>query len=168
MTELRDYFDVYPQKLKVSTLRPDQWCYRDKQYFAVQGKPKDRIDLPVAWKSSGDQITVFEGDPALLQQAPREQALRPVYRLAPDGPPLVLTGLVFARFEEGVVVEDRRRQIADAGFEIASIPPYAPHSAWLTPAGGEVAPAPAGIAALEALPDIVNVEPQLLGPRVQR
>lgn len=168
MTELRDYLDAYPQKLKVSTVRSDQWCYRDKQYFAVLGKPKDRVGLPVAWASPGDQITVFEGDPDSLKPALGEQELRPVYRMPPSGPLLVLTGLIFARFEEGVAVEDKRRQIAGAGFEIVSIPPYATHSAWLTAAGGQVSRAVAGITALEALPGIVNVEPQLLGPRVQR
>ena len=168
MTELRDHFHAYPQKLKVSTLRPDQSCDRDPLYVAAVGKPTGRIDLPVAWESSADGITVYEGDASETEGAAPELELRPVYRLPPKGPPLVPTGLVFVRFEDGVAVEGRRRDIADAGYDIVSVPPYAPHSAWLKASDGTVSSALSGTGALEELADMVNVEPQLLGPRVPR
>lgn len=168
MRDPRDDFQAYPRELKASTADSDQVCRREELYFAVQELLEEQNDLFVEWRSSGDRITVFRGHPDKLDPAPDRRRLRPVYRLLPDGPLLVPTGLVFVRFKEGVPAEDRRRQIAEAGFAVDSIPPYAPHGAWLKPADGEVSSALSGIGALEALPDMVNVEPQLLGPRAQR
>ena len=168
MTGPRDYFGEYPPELKASTLRSDHRCFRAKLYFAVQGMAIEQPDIRMVWKSPGDQITVFEGDPRLFRPASDSQRLRPVYRFPPNGPPLVPTGLVFARFEEGTSAEDRRQEIAAVGYDIASVPSYATHCAWLKAFDGQASSALARIGELEALPGIVNVEPQLLGPRVHR
>lgn len=168
MTKQRDYFGAYPKELKASTVRSDHRCYRATLYFAVQGKVNSQPELRIVWTSPGDRITVFEGDPRLFRPASAAQRLRAVYQFPPSGPPLVPTGLVFARFEEGSSAEDKRQQIVAAGYDIDSIPSYATHCAWLKAIDGRVSSALGQIREIEALPGIVNVEPQLVGPHAQR
>jgi hypothetical protein len=94
--------------------------------------------------------------------------MTPVYRLEPDGPLAVPTGKVFVRFKEGVEAETRRAEIEGAGYEIIQTPPYAPSSAWVRSAGGDIARSLSDIEALEKLADVENVEPQMLVERAQR
>jgi hypothetical protein len=48
------------------------------------------------------------------------------------------------------------------------VPAYAPHAAWLEAADGSLAQALGGIARLEALSDVENVEPQWLTERAAK
>jgi len=48
------------------------------------------------------------------------------------------------------------------------IPAYAPNAAWLRARSGEIADALAGTPALDALPDLEAVEPQMLMERARR
>jgi len=86
----------------------------------------------------------------------------PVYSAGPGGPLAVPTGRVFVRLSGGMRAEDRRREFAATGFEIESIPSYAPNAAWLRPKAGGVARALPAISALKKVPGVVHVEPQLL------
>ena len=168
MTERRDNFHAYPLVVEAGGSRATLSYSREKLYFAVQGKIAENINLPVKWKSREDAITVFEGEPWNLETAIAPERLRPVYRLLPDGPMVIPTGMVFARFEESLKAEERSSQLAEAGYEIDTVPAYAPHCAWLKPADGQVSSGLARIATLRKVPGIVNVEPQMLGPSAKR
>ena len=91
-----------------------------------------------------------------------------VCAVSPDGGLALPTGQVFIRFKEGVQVEEHAEKIRNAGYEIAQSVSYAPHAAWLRPNSGDVADGLAKIPALEKIPDVENVEPQMLRPRANR
>ena len=90
-----------------------------------------------------------------------------VYAL-PSGRLAVPTGRVFVRFREGVAPKARSEELKHAGYRITMTLAYAPSAAWLEADDGEVATALRNIERLEALNGVVNVEPQLLAPRVAR
>ncbi len=91
--------------------------------------------------------------------------MTPVYAIEPHGPPSVPTGLVFVRFRENVDVQQRRRALTRAGYEVTEILPYAPQAAWVRAIEQGIAASLTRIPALEVLPDIVSVEPQMLSER---
>jgi len=86
----------------------------------------------------------------------------PVYSAGPGGPLAVPTGRVFVRMSEGMRPEDRRAQFRAAGFEIERTLSYAPNAAWLRPVQGGVSRALPALGALESVPDVAHVEPQML------
>lgn len=168
LTEERDYFADYPLCLKASTTRPDHLYVRDKGHFAVHGTLEFRFDLPVIWESPEDRVCVYEGRADAGDATPDRQWLRPVYRLPPKGPLLVPTGSVFARFELGTVAEEKREEITKCGFCIASLVPHAPHCVWLQSEDELASTALSRISDIEAIGGVMNIEPQLLGPRFPR
>ncbi|NJR61239.1 MAG: hypothetical protein HC769_21845 [Cyanobacteria bacterium CRU_2_1] len=92
----------------------------------------------------------------------------PVYSLRSGDSFMVPTGLVFVRFAEGVPAESHQDAIEQAGYKINEIPPYAPHAAWVYAQSGEIADALSQLSKLEAIPDVENVEPQMLMQRSHR
>jgi hypothetical protein len=114
---------------------------------------------------ANDRYAVYEGTPPA---ATATEDVLPVYSAGKEGPIAVPTGRVFVRLREGVRPDERRRQFADAGFEIEKILPYAPGAAWLRPAEGGVGEALDRMTVLEELPDVVHVEPQMLLERALR
>ena len=113
-------------------------------------------------------IAVFQGEPGEAAEASQAGSLTPVYGLQPSGLPAVPTGQVFIRFAEGVKAEDHRQEINQAGYELVESPVYAPQAAWLRAQSGDIAEALVGIPRLEQLPDVENVEPQMLKESVRR
>jgi hypothetical protein len=113
-------------------------------------------------------IVVFQGEPDEMAEAAQTGGLSPVYGLQPGDLPAVPTGRVFVRFAEGVKAESHRQQISQAGYELVESLAYAPQAAWLRSRSGDIADALAGIPALEQLPDVENVEPQMLKESVRR
>jgi len=112
------------------------------------------------WPQSG--LAVCAGDPPpSLPPA----ALGAVYESEPGGTPMVPSGRIFVRFAEGHRAEDREAQIASAGYVIQQVPEFAPHAAWVEARSGNIADALLHLSALQALPDMENVEPQVLSPR---
>lgn len=108
---------------------------------------------------------VYEGTPpAGLDPAD----IVPVYAAGEGGPIAVPTGRVFVRLREGVKPDERRADLAGAGFEIERTLPYAPGAVWLRPIEDGVGAALNGLASLEALPDVAHVEPQMLLERAFR
>jgi hypothetical protein len=91
-----------------------------------------------------------------------------VYRRVPGGETVVPTGRVFVRFAEGDTPQHHERELRDAGFVVAEVPGYAPHAAWLTHASGDVAAALRNLPALDRMPEIIHVEPQMIGERASR
>ena len=92
----------------------------------------------------------------------------PVYRTVPGGSPVVPTGRVFVQFGEATDAAAQRDLLADAGFALESVPAYAPHAAWVTPANGQVEDALRGLERLGGLPGAESVEPELVGKSARR
>lgn len=159
----QDYFSEYPQQIRVGKEQSTILYDRQPGYYAVHyNQPNSVADQAVLQLNDG-AIGVFAGEPDEL-----DNTLGPIYTLQPEGSLAVPTGLIFIRFVAGVNVESRREAIKQAGYEIANSLPYAPHAAWVSAQSGKILDALKGISRLEAIPDVENVEPQMLMARVQR
>jgi hypothetical protein len=157
---MQDLFSDYPGKVRAGTHSADASYERKTDYYAEHGRQPDASAPGAALFLNGGAIAVFQGKPA--KDAVQPAALSPVYELYPGGSPAVPTGLVFLRFREGVDVASRQQEIKRAGYEVAQSPPFASNAAWLRARSGKIADALTGIPKLEALPDVENVEPQML------
>lgn len=159
----KDYFSEYPQQIRVVK---DQFTIlydRRPGYYAVHyNQPNSVADQAVLQLNEG-AIAVFPGEPDEL-----DNTLSPIYTLQPDGSLAVPTGLIFIRFVAGVDVESHHEAIRQAGYEVAQSLDYAPHAAWLRAQSSKILDALRGISQLEGIPDVENVEPQMLMARVQR
>jgi hypothetical protein len=133
--------------------------------YALHAPVPRSLTADVVWTLEAEGIAVLRGQPrsASIPVA----AVTPVYA-RPSGPPAVPTGRVFVRFAENVRADLRRRQLSRAGWELVEAPAWAPHTAWVRPASGDIAAALAGLDALAALPDVARVEPEMLAPAVRR
>lgn len=116
----------------------------------------------------GEAITVYRGGPAAWHTWSLDPAsITAVYALS--GTRIVVpTGRVFVRFRDGVVASARAADLERAGYRLAQTLPYAPNAAWLEAGDQRMASALGNIGRLEALSDVVNIEPQLLAPRAAR
>jgi len=116
----------------------------------------------------GDTIEVLrdkgEGESA---RASMSGEVGPVYSLKGGGV-AVPTGRVLVRFKEGVSVEERHSAIEQAGYTVAQVLDYAPHAAWLRTHSGNISDALNGLQSLKDIPDVENVEPQMLMRRAAR
>jgi hypothetical protein len=156
----------YPAEVQVGHGAASAVYVRTADHYALLHQRPDEVPDDAVLTLEGGSIAVFRGKPrarrSRKEPATRPPTVAPVYRLGADGPLAVPTGLVFARFAEGVPVESRREALERAGYEVVEIPSYAPHAAWLRARSGEIADALAATAALEKLPDMEGVEPQML------
>lgn len=168
MTEGREYFATYPLHLAAGSQDVERRYRREPGFFAIHCKIAEKNFLPIMWRLCGEDICVLEGCPGDLADPFAPEDVRPIYRSVPDGGMAVPTGAVFVRFEDGIAAESRRQALAESGYEIASIPLYAPHSAWVRPNDGTVSSGLSQIAGLMALADVVFVEPEMLGERAAR
>lgn len=158
-----DYFSEYPQQIRVVKDQSTILYDRRPGYYAVHYNQPNSVAEQAVLQLNDGTIAVFAGEPQEL-----DNTLSPIYTLQPDGSLAVPTGLIFIRFVVEVDVESRREAIAQAGYEVAQKLSYAPHAAWLRAQSGKILDALKGISRLEAIPDVENVEPQLLMARVQR
>lgn len=94
--------------------------------------------------------------------------LGPVYRRRAGGGFVVPTGIALVRFGEGDRAERHREELAAAGYEIEQALPYAPHAASVRAYSADITDALRGLARLEQLPAVHNVEPQLLSEPARR
>ena len=106
--------------------------------------------------------------PARKAPAGAGVVIGPVYRREPGGGFVIPTGVVLVRFADGDRAAHHRDEIAAAGFEIEQVLSYAPQAAWVRPRSGEIIDALRGLVALEQLPGVRNVEPQLLSEAARR
>lgn len=157
-----DYFNRYPQQVRTGK---DAALFYSRQpgYYAVHYKQPNTTASQAVLVLNEGKIAVFSGEP----DAAITDVLSPVYRM-PEGLLAVPTGLVFIRFAENVEVESQQAAIHQAGYEIAQSLAYAPHAAWLRAKSGEIDAALTGISQLAALPNVENVEPQMLMERSLR
>ncbi len=159
-------FRDFPERLRASTERPEASYTRVPGYHAVHhGREQaDTTGAVMTLKEEG--IAVYRGEPD--ENHPDTISLTPVYSLQPSGPLAVPTGKVFIRFAQGVEAASRRQEIESAGYEIAQISKYTPHTAWLQSTSSTIAHSLSNIHALESLADVENVEPQMLTLRELR
>jgi hypothetical protein len=156
-------FPDFPERLRAGTERRDTYYTRVPGRYAVH-QVADTAGAVMTLKEEG--IAVYRGQPDASRGD--KASLTPVYSLQPSGPLAVPTGQVFIRFAQGVDAASRRGDIERAGYEIVKTSSYTPHTAWLQSISGNVAHSLSNLHALESLPDVENVEPQMLTPREPR
>jgi len=168
----KNYFSEYPQQIRFGTEQSAVLYSRKPGYYAVHYKQPGTVAPGAVLQLNDGAIAVFQGEPDEAENAIRLASTTgtfgPIYTLQADGSLAVPTGLVFIRFVEGVEVESRREAIKQAGYEIAQSLSYAPQAAWLHAKSGNILDALVGISKLESIPNVGNVEPQMLIERVQR
>jgi len=172
VTFQKNYFSEYPQQIRFGTEHSAVLYSRKPGYYAVHYKQPGTVAPGAVLQLNDGAIAVFQGEPDEPENAIRLASttgtLGPIYTLQADGTLAVPTGLVFIRFVEGVEVESHREAIKQAGYEIAQSLSYAPQAAWLRAQSGNILDALVGISKLESIPNVENVEPQMLMERVQR
>ena len=168
MSSKKDYFSKYPRQIRANMASSAPLYVLKSDQYAVHQRSPDLPAPDAALLLDDGAIAVFQGEPDEATEASQAGDLSPVYGLQPGGVPAVPTGRVFVRFAEGVKAESRRQEIGRAGYELVESPVYAPQAAWLRARSGETADALAGIPKLEQLPDVENVEPQMLMERTRR
>lgn len=161
MAPQKDDFSDYPREVRGGTQKPSAVYTRLADHYAVRRGG--------AAAGEGDEgVEVIRAAADEREGAAAGEEPRPVYALQPGGAKAVPTGRVFIRFEEGVTVGERRREIEQAGYEVAQALDYAPQAAWLRARSGRIADALKGVEALEKIAGVENVEPQMLMPRAYR
>jgi hypothetical protein len=165
----KDPFPDYPGRITFSTERSNVSYVRSPGYYAVHRNAPDAAPADALFALNEGAIAVYRGEhaPPSGTRKPKD-LVTPVYVLQPGGSPAVPTGLIFIRFPEGTRVEDLRKEIEDAGYRLADIPAYAPHTAWVAASSGNIAQALSGVATLERVNTVQNVEPQMLVERSTR
>jgi hypothetical protein len=161
-----DYFAKYPQQMRVSSERATLLYCRQPGYYGIHYEHPDPVVPDAILQLNEGAIAVFQGEPDEGMTA--LGSLSPIYALQSEGSLAVPTGLVFIRFQERVEVKSRSSAIQQAGYAIAQTPSYAPHAAWLRARSGKILDGLVGIPQLEAIPDVENVEPQMLMASVKR
>ncbi len=163
-----DPFSQYPRRIKAKTEAPDLRYVRLSDYFAIHGVLPADFHARVVGELGDENIFICRAEPSLPPPPLTSAVATPVYALEPDGAPAVPTGLVFVRFAEHIPAKERCDALADAGYVIHQILSYAPHAAWVKVASGDISAALAALPALESLPDVENVEPQMLTAAARR
>ncbi|HAX76967.1 MAG TPA: hypothetical protein DCY88_14295 [Cyanobacteria bacterium UBA11372] len=164
-----DYFSEYPQQIRARTDRSAVLYRRHRGYYAVHYNEPSKVAPGAVLQLNDGAIAVFSGEPDnTIRLTSSQGTIGPIYTLQSDGSLAVPTGMVFIRFAENVDVESHREAIERAGYEIAQSLSYAPHAAWLRAQSGKISDALMGISKLEAIPNVENVEPQMLMARVLR
>ena len=165
MASEQDSFRKYPREVRSRTQQPYKIYTRLPDHYAVhrQGLEGQRSEDAIASLSDvGRGIEVFRGEASERQRQISANEISPVYAVQPQGSPAVPTGQVFLRFKPSVTAKEHLQEIEQAGYEITQSIDYAPHSAWVRARSGKIADSLAGIPALEKIPDVDNVEPQML------
>ncbi|MEH2067938.1 MAG: hypothetical protein V7K47_07180 [Nostoc sp.] len=157
----KDYFSEYPQQISAGSNASAVSYTRQPGYYAIHYNQPSTVAQGAILQLNEGAIAIFSGEPKRSQK----NTLSPIYTLEPNGSLAVPTGLVFIRFAEGVDVESQRQAIDRAGYQVEQSLDYAPHAAWLRPRSGNIADAIAGISRLEAIPNVENVELQMLMER---
>ena len=157
-----DLLDAFPEVLRASTLQPDELYRRLPDLLAIHGRATVARDLETVLAIEDPPILVYRLGRAPLPRSLQGTTVSAVYALSRGGQPCVPTGLVLVRFHEPVAAAERGDLLLREGFMLENVLPYAPSAAWVRAASGGIAAALRGIPTLEALPDVVNVEPQML------
>lgn len=157
-----DVFTAFPRTLRASTAQPKVLYRRLPELIAIHGSTEPPAGWEVVLTLDDPHILVCRGDTRELPRTLLHATLTPVYALTRRGTPAVPTGLVLVHFREGIAAAACGDLLAGDGFTIQDVLPYAPSAAWVRAASGGIPASLSGIPALESLPDVVNVEPQML------
>jgi len=163
-----DLLTAFPRTLRASTARPRVLYRRLPELIALH----DRIEPPPGW----EVVLTLEDPPILvcrcgtgaLPRGIEDATLTPVYALTRRGALAIPSGLVLVRFREGIAPASCGDLLAREGFAIHLVLPYAPGAAWVKAVTGGIPASLRGIPALESLPDVVDVEPQMLKRSARR
>lgn len=153
-------FDDYPESFPAHS-RPSAGRYRlRRDCFACSDDASGARGLPVMAALPAEGLLLLAGRPDALRDE-FASACRPVYALGDDPTAAIPTGRVFVQAAAGT---DLAAVLAPLGFEIESVPPYAPHAAWIVAGDGSIATALMELDALIAAEGIESAEPQMLRP----
>jgi hypothetical protein len=157
----QDFFSEYPQKIRVDSNGSAISYTRQPGYYAIHYNQPGTVSPGAILQLNEGASAIFSGEPNQSEK----NTLSPVYTLESNGSLAVPTGLVFIRFAGGINVESQREAINGAGYEVEQSLAYAPNAAWLRPRSGNIVDAIAGISQLQAIPNVENVELQMLMER---
>ncbi|MFN6513456.1 MAG: hypothetical protein RMY29_002990 [Nostoc sp. CreGUA01] len=157
----KNYFSEYPQQIRVGSDASAVSYTRKPGYYAIHYNQPVTVHPGAILQLNEGGIAVFSGEPNQSEK----NTLSPIYTLESNGSPAVPTGLVFIRFAEDVDVKSQHEAINQAGYEIEQSLDYAPNAAWLRARSGNIVDAIAGISRLQAIPNVENVELQMLMER---
>ena len=112
------------------------------------------------------RLSLQKADQSFVRQSgPHDSTKPPVYVLSSGGQPARPTGRVLVRFADPAALARHRKDIEAAGYVIEEVLSYAPQAAWVRAASGNPAEALSAISALERMPEVEEVEPQMLRAR---
>lgn len=150
---------VYPRELRVQTPEGEAvYGLLEDRHIVHGGKPpQGGSSVEVSFQKRG--IKVVDGpwpDDAVPERTTA------CYRLLPEGPLAVPTGLLFVRMPDGRPLESGRDDFENLGYRICEVLSFAQHAGWITHLSGDVAFSLAGIEKLAEVPGVQRVEPQML------
>ena len=165
---MKEVFANYPKKIKASTQHAENYYLFQTGVYAVHGEVPPPCQAAVMVTIEEGNVVICKGNPDELPPSIDRNALTPVYALQSSGPLAVPTGLVFIRFANNITAVNQKKALKSIGYIIDQELAYAPQALWLKPANGDIAFALNNVAALEALPHVENVEPQMLMESARR
>lgn len=161
---------TFPETLRISTEKMGTYT-RVPRHFAVHGALPETPDpeplgLRVVGRLEAEDVTFVRSEDAMRELTSTEPT--PVYATSQGGPLAMPTGEIFVRLAPSLNVRDFIVPLEGAGYEVTKTLVYAPQAAWLKARSGSTAEALRRIPNLEALPEVENVEPQMLAIRTHR
>ncbi len=158
---MKELFSGYPEKLKASKQRAAQRYRLKKGVYAVHGKVPPPCKPGVMAIMEEGKLAVCKGNPGELPSSVDRNAITAVYAES-GGPLAVPTGRILIRFEDGVTAVSQKEALQRIGYIIDQELAYAPQALWVKSVTGDIADALSNVPLLEALPRVVNVEPQMV------
>ena len=116
--------------------------------------------VPVLATLPEEGVSVFSWPGSALTTA-AEVKCRPVYAFSENQPPAIPTGRIFV---QGAIDVNLGEVVTPLGYEIESVPPYAPKSAWIVARDRSIGTALSNLQGLMAATGLESVEPQMLRP----
>ena len=168
MSEAQKLFSSYPQQVIGGPGQASQTYSLKPGFYAVHNRQPGTTANGARYTFNDGTIAVFQGAPDQSGESDASEKLSPVYSLEPGGSLAVPTGLIFIRLRDGLAIDERLEEIKRAGFEITERLAYAPNAVWLRANSNLIADALKGIDKLKEIPDVENVEPQMLMESARR
>jgi hypothetical protein len=160
--------EEFPEWLYAGTEHHELRYVRTSEYYALRPWQPDSQKQPPVTVFADESLAVFKGAAGQSDDSSKPASLIAVYAPEPGGGLAVPTGRVFVRFAEQVAASSQKIAIERAGYVILETMDYAPNAAWVGAASGDVAESLKELPALEKLPLVENVEPQMLRERAKR
>ena len=158
-------FPEYPELIKYNSSTPNRIYARVPDEVFIVGHVPPGVSVVTRIRGSEGEFSVCRDHDGTLASKLGSSKIGPIYAIEPNGPPAVPTGLIFVRFEGEFRPKFWRKRLAEAGYKVVR---ELPGVICVGAISGHVPDALQGIARLESLPDVANVEPQMLMERVRR